>query len=114
MDANYYYMNNYRNTGYMGISRRAFESVATKAADGVVDVNVKKRGKGVFALANPVSVSFRKDGKVDITLDVTISKKAHANFKDICLKIQEAVASAISMMCEAVPFKVNVKVVSVY
>ena len=114
MDANYYYLNNFKNNGYMGISRRCFEEIATIATNSISDVNVKKKGTGFFSLANPVVTTFRKDGKVDITIDVAISKKTNASMKDICLKIQETVASSIAMMCEAVPFKINVKVSSVY
>jgi uncharacterized alkaline shock family protein YloU len=44
-------------------------------------------------------------------MDVTIQKGE--SVKDICLQIQEGVASAITMMCETVPFSIEIKVISV-
>ena len=53
----------------------------------------------------------KKGGKVLISLQVSV-KKAE-NVREVCLQIQEKVATAVSMMSEAVPFGVEVKVVSV-
>lgn len=111
MKRDYYYLNNYKGGGEMGISRRAFESIATVAANEVVGATVSKRKTRLFSLEHPVKSSFRKDGKVDLNIDVTIAKSA--NVKDVCLQIQEGVASAITMMCETVPFGIEVKVISV-
>lgn len=111
MSRDYYFLNNYKNGGTMGISRRSFETIATKAADGVKDARVSRQKSRLFHLAHPVNASFRKDGKVELQIDVSIS--GGAPVKDVCLHIQEAVASAISMMCETVPFGIEIKVVAV-
>jgi uncharacterized alkaline shock family protein YloU len=111
MKRDYYYLNNYTNGGEMGISRHAFESIATVAANEVEGASVSKRKTRLFDLEHPVKASFRKDGKVELQLDVTLQK--NAAIKDICLQIQEGVASAITMMCETVPFSIEIKVVSV-
>jgi uncharacterized alkaline shock family protein YloU len=111
MKSDYYYLNNYAMNGTMGISRRAFETIATRATNEVEGAEVTKKKSRLFILEHPVKASFRKDGKVDFNIDVTIAK--NANVKEVCLKIQEAVASAITMICETVPFGVEIKVVSV-
>lgn len=114
--SNYYYLNNYRNAGAMGISRNAFIKIATIACNNVTGASVSQRGKKrnpvnmIFDLASPVKAMFRRDGKVEIGLQVQISKQA--NVHETCLKIQQEVANAISMMCETVPFSVELKVVS--
>ena len=111
MKRDYYYLNNYTNGGEMGISRHAFESIATMAANEVEGATVSKRKTRLFDLEHPVKASFRKGGKVELQLDVTIQKGE--SVKDICLQIQEGVASAITMMCETVPFSIEIKVISV-
>lgn len=110
MASDYYYLNNYRNAGKIAISRRSFEGIATIAANSVEGAKVKRRAAS-FSLAEPVRVSFKKGGKVLISLQVSV-KKAE-NVREVCLQIQEKVATAVSMMSEAVPFGVEVKVVSV-
>lgn len=111
MNRDYYPLNNFQSLGVMGISRRSFESIATTAANGVKDAQVSKRNTRLFHLDHPVHAYFRKDGKVEFHLDVSISSGAPV--KDVCLHIQEAVASAITMMCETVPFGIEIKVLSV-
>ncbi|MCH3908779.1 MAG: Asp23/Gls24 family envelope stress response protein [Bacilli bacterium] len=111
MKRDYYYLHNYQSKGAIGISRHAFETIATIAANQVKGASVSTKKGRLFNLEHPVKASFRKDGKVDFNLDVNI--KSGANVKDVCLQIQEGVASAITMMCETVPFGIEIKVVSV-
>lgn len=111
MSRDYYFLNNYKNNGKMGISRRSFETIATTAANGVKDAKVSRQKSRLFHLAHPVNAYFRNDGKVELQIDVNISGAAPV--KDVCLKIQEAVASSVSMMCETVPFGIEIKVISV-
>jgi uncharacterized alkaline shock family protein YloU len=111
MKRDYYYLHNFTQNGTMGISRRCFETIATLAANEVKGASVKMRKSRFFTLEHPVRASFRKDGKVDLNLDVSLAKGS--SVKDICLEIQEAVASEITMMCETVPFTIQIKVVSV-
>lgn len=110
--SDYYILKTYDNSGIVGISRRAFENIATLACNQVVDAKVSSRKKNrFFSLARPVKVSFRKDGKIGIAVEVDITSPQ--GVQDTCLKIQEAIASAISMSCEAVPFSIEVKVASI-
>lgn len=110
--SDYYILKTYDNSGMVGISRRAFETIATLACNEVASVKVSERKKtGFFSLARPVSVSFRRDGKIAIAVEVELTRQEGIN--ETCLKIQEGIASAISMSCEAVPFSIEVKVASV-
>jgi uncharacterized alkaline shock family protein YloU len=111
MRSGYAAINNYNNLGTMGISHRVFETIATRAANEVSGAEVKKSAYRLFNLDKPVTASIRKDGGVDIKMDVII--KQGEKVQDVCLKIQEEVKSAITMMCETVPFSVQIKVVSV-
>ena len=112
MASDYYYLNNYRNAGKIGISRRAFASIATIAADSVEGATVRRRkNSSSWSLSEPVKATFHSDGRVELSLQVAMKKglDVHAT----CLMIQERVANAVSMMSEAVPFGVTVRVVSV-
>lgn len=111
MKRDYYCLNTYAGNGTMGISRRAFETIANVAANEVEGATVTSRKMRLFNIEHPVQASFRKDGKVELHIDVAIAK--NASVKDVCLNIQEGVASAITMMCETVPFSIEVKVIAV-
>lgn len=113
MSRDYYYLKNYNRNGEMAISRLAFAKLAESAANSVngVSVNTKKK-KSVFDLDKPIKIVFRKDGKVEITVDVSI---AHGqDVRRVCESIQQKVADSISLMCETVPFSVEVKVSSIH
>lgn len=109
MSSTYYYLNSYQKRGKMGISRRAFEDIATLAADSLSGVSVSKRRSRLFSVTEPVRAVFRKDGRVEIQIEVSLKKGSQV--QDICLKIQETIASAISMMAETVPLSIAVHVV---
>jgi uncharacterized alkaline shock family protein YloU len=111
MKRDYYYLNNYQSKGAIGISRHAFETIATVAANQVEGASVRSKRSRLFNLEHPVKAFFRHDGKVDLNLDVAIA--SGTNVKEVCVQIQERVASAISIMCETVPFAIEIKVVSV-
>lgn len=112
MSRNYYLLNNYSPYGKIGISHRAFTRIAEIATNHVAGAAITSKKKAaIFQMTNPVKVYFRKDGKVDIQLDVSIKKGE--SVKNVCLDIQNNVADAIVMMCEAVPFNVHIKVSSI-
>lgn len=71
---------------------------------------LKAAKASVFKMTNPVKVFFRKDGRIDINLDVSVKKGESVG--EICTNIQNSVADALFMMCEAVPFSVHIKVSS--
>lgn len=107
---NYLVLNNYSSSGKVSLSRQVFESIAAKAIAEVKSAAPARKSKGLFKVKGPAGVVFRKDGRVDISLDVSLSKDAPV--QEVCLKIQEQVASKIQMMCETVPFSIKVRVVS--
>jgi uncharacterized alkaline shock family protein YloU len=111
MKSGYVEINNYNRLGQMGISHVALEHIASIATDEVEGASVKKRSKNLFNLDRPVYATIRKDGMVDIHIDVVM--KMGADVKKVCLQIQNSVSDAITMMCETIPFAVKVKVVNV-
>lgn len=112
MARDFYLLNNYSPYGNVGISHRAFTTIAETATNHVVGAAVtSKKKNSIFQMTRPVRVMFRKDGKVDIQLDVSIKKGE--SVKDVCLNIQNSVADAVMMMCETVPFNVHIKVSSI-
>ncbi len=111
MASNYLVLNNFSKSGQVRLSRALFESIAEEAINEVKMASpAARKNKGLFKAQGPAKVAFRKDGKVDISLDVSLSKTAPV--KDVCMRIQESVASAVQMMCETVPFSIKVRVTS--
>ncbi len=95
----------------MGISHRAFITIVETATNHVSGASVfKSRKNAIFKMTNPVKVFFRKDGRIDINLDVSIKKGESVG--EVCTNIQNSVADALLMMCETVPFRVHIKVSS--
>ncbi len=97
----------------MGISRDAFTTIvetATKNVSGA-SLNNKKKKTTIFQMKNPVKVAFRKDGKVDILIDVSIKKGISVD--NVCSDIQNNVADALMMMCETIPFSIRFKISSI-
>lgn len=113
MKRDYYYINNYQYNGDLAIGRHAFERIAAIAASSVPGASIQhaKQKKGIFTLEGPVRASFRKDGRIDLRLDVSISKNAES-VPEVCSMIQKTVAKAITKMCEALPFRIEVRVTS--
>lgn len=111
MSRDYYLLNTFSPYGTMGISHRAFTTIVETATNHVSGASVfKGRKASVFKMTNPVKVFFRKDGRIDINLDVSVKKGESVG--EICTNIQNSVADALFMMCEAVPFSVHIKVSS--
>lgn len=111
MRSGYIEINNYQNLGEMGISHRAFETVAKSACNQVNGASVdlsKKKKVSIIELSKPVRAIVRKNGRVDIRLEVLIKKGE--NVKEICDAIRENVSSSIQMMCETIPFNVEINV----
>lgn len=113
MSRDFYYLNNYSKRGDMGISHKAFTTIVETATNNVTGAAVvNKRKKNVlFQMKNPVKVTFRKDGKLDILLDVSVKKGA--SVEKVCSDIQNNVADALMMMCETIPFNIRIKVSSI-
>lgn len=120
MSRDYYFLNNFSPYGTMGISHRAFITIVETATNHVSGASVfKSRKNAIFKMTNPVKVFFRKDGRIDINLDVSIKKGesvgevcTNIQIGEVCTNIQNSVADALLMMCETVPFRVHIKVSS--
>ena len=106
----YILINNYARIGTMGISRQAIGSIASTAVNSVRGAHVSSR-KAAFTVDSGVKVTFDKDGKAIVRIDVIIAPNSSVPVTKVCRQIQEEVASAISLMCDTVPYdvKINVK-----
>jgi len=107
----YVTVDNYSGLGIMGISRKALATIASKATASVNGASLSKRESRLFQVSRPVKVSLKKDGRADIKIEVNL--KPGSQVGAICLKIQQEVASQITMMCETVPVDVRIKVAKV-
>lgn len=108
--ADYVYINNFTRNGAMGISYVVFYQIAETATNVVTGASVSKAKGSLFNLHRPISCQIR-NGLVNVDIAVSISKQTNIN--EVCLKIQEEVASALSSMTELVPFNINIKVANV-
>lgn len=109
--ANYVLIENYTRNGAMGISHFVFDQIASIATNKVKGATVKKtNSKSLFKLHRPITCEIR-NGLVKVTISVTISTGVNVN--EVCLNIQEEVASALVSMTELIPFNINVKVASI-
>lgn len=106
----YAFIDNYSRLGSMGIANRVFYQIAETATNKVQGADVIKNPGIVFLLPKPIQIRISK-GLVNVTVAVKIAKDANIN--QVCLQIQEEVASAISSMTEFIPFKVNVRVTNI-
>ena len=109
--AEYVYIQNYTRRGNLAISSSVFDQIVSIAVEKVKGAKLKKTGKkSLFTLHKPIHCEI-KDGKVNTDVNVIISSEYNVN--EVCLKIQEEVAYAITSMTEFIPFCVNVKVVGI-
>ena len=108
--AEYVYIQNYTRNGAMGISHVVFDQIAASATNQVNGATVKENPNDFFRLHKPITCSIR-NGLVDVKIQVNIS--AGVNVNEVCLRIQEEVASALRMMTELVPFKIIVEVANI-
>ncbi len=107
---NYVMINNYGRLGTMGISINAIASIATKAVNSFRGVSIKSK-KALFSVDKGVKITLGKDGRAIVSIDVILPSDSPV--KTTCLNIQKEVASAISLMCDTVPYDVKIKVVKV-
>ena len=106
----YVIINNYGRLGKIGISTNAICSIATMAVNSFRGVCLK-REKGFFSVDKGVKVTLGKDGRAIVSIDVILSSDTPVT--STCLNIQKEVASAITMMCDTVPYDVKIKVVQI-
>lgn len=116
--AEFYYLDTYKHrAGKCGISRKAFETIATIATNNLQNVKVSDLVQGnpiakigsIFSLVRPVHASFRKDGRIDFVVEAVVNPKV-TQIANLCTKIQEEVSNVVSMMCETLSFSVEIHV----
>ncbi len=109
--AQYVYIDNYTKLGSMGISNHVFYQIAETATNKVKGAMVSHQNKPLlFLLQKPIQITISK-GLVNVKVWVNIAKTA--NIHEVCLMIQEEVATSLSAMTELVPFKIDIKVANV-
>ena len=64
--------------------------------------------KGSAKVKQLVKVVFKKDGRVEVGVHVTIKKGS--KLTDVCLELQKEIAHALEVYVEAVPFEIEVSV----
>ena len=118
----YISINNYSGRGKIGISRDAIAAIARSALKEVPGAAVfegrkshklpKDTNLGAFLYTQSgVKVVFAKDGQAVIKMDVTLP--LGVSVPKVAAKIQETVAMAVKIMCDTVPFDVQVKVMRI-
>ena len=112
----YLIIDNYSRLGKMGISRTTLKTIIAKAVSNVAGASVayRKSGKNSrasFQLAEPITVTLRKEGQVDVGIAVNLTDGVR--MVDLCEKIQTEVVHAFRASIETVPVSVNIKVLSI-
>ena len=99
--ADYIYINQYDKGGDLAISRKVFARLA-EAAVGHTSL------KSSVKVKQPVKVVFKKDGRVEIGVKVSIKKGV--KLTEACSELQKEIAHALEVYTESVPFEVNISV----
>ena len=111
MRSGYIEINNYSKLGMMGISHRVFETIASNACKQINGVKIdtsKKIKVSIIEFSSPVRAIIKKNGRVEIKMDVILKKGV--DVKDVTTKLEENIASQIQIICETVPFNIAINV----
>ena len=112
--ASYVYIQNYSRLGNIGISGFTFRQIAesaTKNIEGVLLEGADKNEENKWELSKPIDVVIHDNTRVDINVSINLIGKH--NVHQTCVKIQESIAEKMLLSAEIIPFKINVKVVSI-
>lgn len=108
----YITINNYSGLGTIGFSRQAIAAIAQASLKEVDGASIfGRKGRGDYSINSGVRVVFTKEGKAAIKMDVNLSHGV--NVHAACERIQQTVATAVTLMCDMVPFDVQVKVMRI-
>ena len=99
--SDYIYINQFGKSGQLAISRNVFARLAQEA---VGHTSVKNSAK----VSKPVKVVFKKDGRVELGVRVTIKKGA--KLTDVCEELQKEIAHALEVYVESIPFEIEISV----
>ena len=108
--AEYVYIQNYAKRGTLAISTTVFDQIVETVVKKMQGVKLKSADKFLFFLHQPTRCEI-KNGKINVDLQVILSQECNVN--EVCLKIQEEIAYALTSCTEFIPFSINVKVVGI-
>ena len=112
--ASYVFIQNYSRLGNIGISGYTFQQIAeeaTKNIEGVALKDEEGNPNGSWELSRPISVAILDNTRVDINVSINLIGKL--NVHQTCVRIQESIAEKLLLSAEIIPFRINVKVVSI-
>jgi len=99
--ADYIYISKYDNSGDLGISHKVFARLAEAAVDHTSLKNTVK-------VKQPVKVVFKKDGRVEVAVNVTAKKGI--KITEACVELQKEITHALEVYTESIPFEVAISV----
>ena len=99
--ADYIYINQYDRGGELAISRKVFARIAEAAVS-------HTSLKGSIKVKGPVKAIFKKDGKVSISVHVSVKKGVKPT--QVCEELQKEIARDLEVYVESVPFEVEISV----
>lgn len=108
--AEYVYIQNYAKRGTLAISTTVFDQIVETVVKKMQGVKLKSADKFLFFLHQPTHCEI-KNGKINVDLQIILSQECNVN--EVCLKIQEEIAYALTSCTEFIPFSINVKVVGI-
>jgi uncharacterized alkaline shock family protein YloU len=108
--SDYLEINNYSSLGRLRISRKAIRTIVGKSVGSVSGASLASGKKRLMQIASPISIVLSKEGKIKVS--VAIILPVGSQVKDICLALQKEIATNLSMMIEAVPNEIHVRVAS--
>lgn len=108
--AEYVYVQNYAKRGNLAISTNVFDQIVSITIDKINGVKLKSKGKSLFSLSRPTHSEIR-NGRIATDIEVILSQDTNVN--EVCMRIQEEIAYALTSMTEFIPFSINVKVVGI-
>ena len=79
-----------------------------KSVENLTGANLGKGKKRLLTVDQPLRIVLGKEGKIKISVDVTLPKDSKV--KEACLALQKEIATNLSMMIEAVPTEIHVHV----
>ena len=109
----YVFIQNYSRLGNVAISGYTFRQIAEEATKNIEGVLLKgeESHEGSWELSKPIDVIIRDNSRVDINVSINLIGKL--NVHQTCVRIQESIADKLMIAAELIPFKINVKVVSI-
>lgn len=108
----YYYIKNYSTQGEMAISHHVFETIATEAVKRIKGASIYKgKANSRVNIYRPVACEMKKNGKIELSVDVSIKKGA--DVKATCEKIKEEITNDLLLAVETINVNVLINVANI-